>query len=95
MWPGLITKNIKKHMQDTEEIHLGHMKQKLSKLQTTKPYTTIKTKWDTYMKRLDALSKIFLDIIGRFPKQSSKGNQYVFIGFDADNNYIQVIPIKG
>ena len=31
---------------------------------------------------------------GRFPKQSSRGNQYILVGYHYDSNCILGIPIK-
>ena len=38
--------------------------------------------------------KIFTDQTGRFPIPSSTGNQYVFLLYDYDSNYIHAIAIK-
>ena len=35
-----------------------------------------------------------IDLTGRFPKCSSRGNQYILIGYHHDANHIRAIPIK-
>lgn len=36
----------------------------------------------------------YSDIIGRFPVQSASGNQYMFLYYHYDANYIHAVPIK-
>ena len=36
----------------------------------------------------------YLDLTECFPKQSSRGNQYIMVSYYYDTNYIRVIPIK-
>mgnify|MGYP003330606412 CR=1 FL=1 len=36
----------------------------------------------------------YMDLTGRFPKKSSRGNQYILVGYHYDANYIHGIPIK-
>ena len=35
-----------------------------------------------------------MDLTGKFPRKSSRGNEYLLIGYNYDTNYIRVIPIK-
>ena len=35
-----------------------------------------------------------MDLTGRFPKQSSWGNEYILVAYHYDVNLIKVIPIK-
>ena len=39
-------------------------------------------------------NKAFLDLTGRFPYQSSRGNNYILIGYHFDSNAILVEPLK-
>ena len=36
----------------------------------------------------------YLDLTGRFPKRSSRGNEYILIAYHFDSNLIKAIPIK-
>lgn len=40
------------------------------------------------------LTTAYMDLTGRFPKRSSRGNQYVLVGYHYDSNHIHGIPIK-
>ena len=36
----------------------------------------------------------YVDLTGRFPKKSSRGNQYILVGYHYDGNYIHGMPLK-
>ena len=36
----------------------------------------------------------YMDLTGRFPRKSSRGNEYLLIGYHYDANHIRAIPIK-
>ena len=36
----------------------------------------------------------YIDLTGRFPKRSSRGNQYIIVSYHYDANHIRAIPIK-
>ena len=36
----------------------------------------------------------YIDLTGRFSKISSRGNEYILVGYHFDSNHIRVIPIK-
>ena len=36
----------------------------------------------------------YMDLTGRFPKRSSRGNEYILVGYHFDANHIRGIPIK-
>ena len=42
----------------------------------------------------DELSKTYSDLTGRFPVQSSRGNNYIFVAYHPDANAILVEPLK-
>ena len=37
---------------------------------------------------------VFIDLMGKFPRKSSRGNEYLLIGYNYDANHIHAIPIK-
>ena len=37
---------------------------------------------------------IFTDLMGKFPRKSSRGNEYLLIGYNYDTNHIRAIRIK-
>ena len=36
----------------------------------------------------------YQDLTGRFPQRSSRGNEYILVGYHSDGNYIHGIPVK-
>ena len=36
----------------------------------------------------------YIDLTGRFPKQSSRGNEYILVAYHYNANLIKAIPIK-
>jgi hypothetical protein len=38
--------------------------------------------------------QLYMDLTGKFPVRSSKGNSYVMVCYVYDCNYVKVIPIK-
>ena len=36
----------------------------------------------------------FMDLTGKFPRKSFRGNEYLLIGYNYNTNYIYTIPIK-
>ena len=35
-----------------------------------------------------------MDLTGRFPKKSSRGNEYIMVGCNYDANYIMGVPLR-
>ena len=40
------------------------------------------------------LTPAYQDLTGRFPVKSSRGNEYILVGYYPDGNYIHGIPVK-
>ena len=47
-----------------------------------------------YTKIIDITGMTAMDLSGKFPITSSRGNKYVFLWYDYDSNTIKSIPIK-
>ena len=85
MYPELIPNNGYRWCPLGKLSHLG-MEQLTNNLRTHHCYTT------TF--EIPTTGKIFTDQTGRFPIPSSTGNQYVFVLYYYDSNYIHAIAIK-
>ena len=42
----------------------------------------------------DVTPTAFIDLMGKFPKRSSRGHQYIMVGYHYDGNYILGKPLK-
>jgi len=76
----------------------GHLRQEQQGLRSTKPSQPInvpvtKTN-DVICSLLSSQDKAFMDLTGRFPIRSSRGNEYILIAYHYDSNAILGEPIK-
>jgi hypothetical protein len=103
-WPELTEHTVEKHFSKSTSTAKGHLNQQRqnvrnkkimeAKVNITEPDLDhgIKTQF-VYAATIDA-GKIYIDQTGRFPVVSSKGNKYIMILYDYDNNVILAQPIK-
>ena len=98
-----------KHLTTTVATAKGHLDQERQNLQSTKiPYEELETDDDKFpmsptpVKTYDCISSIqpfeakekgYLDLTGRFPHKSARGNQYILLVYDYDSNAILVEPL--
>ena len=92
-WPGLTTSLIKKHLPITSVTTKGYLKQERQGLQPTSKMQSVTAEEDMYtqsdilnVKTHDAIfsiisksDKAFMDLTGRFPHCSSRGNEYILV----------------
>ena len=43
---------------------------------------------------VEEMMKTYTDLTGRFPRQSSRGNNYIFVAYNYDGNAILAEPMK-
>ena len=88
-WPGLTPKAIKKYLIPSSTTTKGHLDQEQKHQLPTQRTNEI-------MCNIVELptGKIFTDQTGKFPVESSKGNNYLFVLYDFDSNAILAEPIK-
>ena len=98
-WDGLTTQNIRKYCTKKSETSFGHMKKLRQHTKSTPGI--IKTKRSKIHKigvgafPIGELQNLIAtDLPGRLPITSARGHKYIFVMYDADTNYIKVIPIK-
>ena len=96
-WPGVTSKAVKKYLIPSQATTKGHLDQESKNQLSSQPLQTPNNlKTHEIMCNVVELpkGKIFTDQTGRFPVQSSKGNNYVFVLYDFDSNAILTEPIK-
>jgi hypothetical protein len=103
-WPGIESLSLAKHVPKSIDSAKGHLDQERKNLQSTKkPLQKIDDddffpspdlpKEKTYsacatIGPFEAKHKAYHDLTGRFPHQSSGGNEYILIIYDYDSNII-------
>ena len=106
-WPGLTVSLVRKHLSPSIATAKGHLKQERQGLQSTKapppstdddffplsPEPNIKSNQAIYS-IIDSPTKAYSDLTGKFPVQSSRGNNYIFVCYHPDANAILARPIK-
>ena len=102
-WPGLTANLVKKHLPPCVFTAKGHLKLEQQGLQSTKniiekpplpdPAPHLKTN-DVIYALIDTKDKTFMDLTGRFPHCSSRGNEYIMIAYHYDSNAIIGKAIK-
>ena len=107
-WPGLLAPLFSKHLPKSIASFKGHMDQEKKNLQSTQVLASdaedIPTQEPDNKKtnhitcalvpNETVLSKAYSDQTGKFPVQSSRGNQYIFILYHYDTNSIHAVPIQ-
>mgnify|MGYP003333570057 CR=1 FL=1 len=102
-WLGIDDTSVKRLLSETMATAKGHLDQEQQHLQTTKHTThdddafpptmppTIKA-YNTFT--LLKNTTAYTDLTGRFPIQSTQGNNYILLTYDYDSNCILVAPLK-
>jgi hypothetical protein len=102
-WPGLTEDAIHKHLKLTPAIAMGHMNQIRQNIRSTSKAqiayvpttdTNLGTKTHLVYAVLVDQGQLYMDLTGKFPVRSSKGNSYVMVCYVYDCNYVKVIPMK-
>ena len=98
-WPGLTESLIKKYLSNPVATAKGHLNQEHQGLQSTKPVTDEfppqdNRTHDVVYSLVSNKDKAYMDLTGRFPFCSSRGNEYILIGYHYDANAILGVPLK-
>ena len=97
-WPGLTYSLIQKHLVVPQSTLLGHIKQEKHSLRSTKPQLTQNKTYtesnDMFYSIIQNKNKAFMDLTGRIPYKSSRGNEYILIAYHVDSNAIIGTPVK-
>ena len=105
-WPGL-TANLISKMPPSINTAKGHLNQEMAGLQSTKTpaidddfnpkQETNNVRTNCYMAKIQKFTptdKAYSDLTGRFPVQSSRGNNYIMVIYSYDANAILAEPLK-
>ena len=100
-WPSIDKLDFKTNIIDPQAIHMGHLDQERSNLQSTKikipsSPATLKRTFETLNLILPFTAKemTYGDMTGAFPYTSTRGNKYIYLMYDYDSNAILVHPLK-
>ena len=101
-WPNLTPKVIRRYLQPSLATAKGHLNQQRHRrrkpFNEETPPTPIATQTHTiYAATLDPkqpTGNSFSDLTGRFPIQSNRGANYIFVLYDYDSNAILVRPLR-
>jgi hypothetical protein len=102
-WPGLMEDAINKHLKLTPATAMDHMDQRCQNIISTSkaliekqqsPDTDLGTKTHLVYAVVVDQGQLYIDLTGKFPTRSSKGNSYVMVCYIYDCNYIKVVPMK-
>ena len=103
-WPGLSVKSIRKYYpDDAEETLKGHMRGQRQGFRSTKERrekepnedkTPKQKQNDIYTTRIDLKREIHTYQTGKFLHLSSKGNRYIIVEHNIDENYIFMDTMK-
>jgi hypothetical protein len=102
-WPGLTEDAIHKHLKLTPATAMGHVNQRRQNIRSNSktpiadeptPDTDLGTKTHLVYAVLVDQGKLYMDLKGKFPVRSSKGNSYVMVCYVYYCNNVKVIPMK-
>ena len=109
-WPELTASNIRRHLPKSTATVLGHLDQQRKNLRSTKSPAPQIDDLELNLPITDGLrtNAVYASIVtlpaptghtysdqtGRFPVQSSQGNEYVFVLYDFDSNAIFSEPMR-
>ena len=109
-WPGVTVEAIQRYLPKSKATTIGHLDQQQKNTQSTKSqkddHDTMSSPspLDKGL-RTQALyaaticynaptGKLYTDLMGRFPVQSSRGHKYILVAYKFDSNSIHVKPLK-
>ena len=109
-WPGVTIESIQCYLPKSEATTLGHLDQQRKNLQSMKlnnddqdtiyTLSPLEKGLSTHALYAAAIcyneptGKLYTDLMGRFPVQSSTGHKYILVAYNFDSNSIHVKPLK-
>ena len=103
-WPGLTPKLITKHLTPSIATAKSHLNQERQGLQSTKSPSSFAFEdmrpehsarsHEVIYSLVSSQDRAYMDLTGRFPFCSSRGNEYILIGYNYDANAILGVPLK-
>ena len=109
-WPGVTVNAIQCYLPKSEATMLGHLDQQRKNTQSTKLHDDVLDTMHTPSPHDKGLNthalyaaticynpptgKLYTDLTGQFPVQSSRGHKYILVAYNFDSNSIHVKPLK-
>jgi hypothetical protein len=109
-WPGLTEGLVRKHLQNEIATVKGHLSQRRKNMRSTTTTVAMhapeaivldditpeaaNVKTHQVFAAMVDVGKVYGDLTGRFPIQSSSGHQYILTLYDYDSNTISTEPMK-
>ena len=109
-WPGVTVDAIKNYSPKSEATTLGHLDQQQKNIQSMKSQdddqdsmhspSPLDKGLHTHALYAATISynqptgKLYTNLTGRFPVQSSRGHKYILVAYNFDSNSIHVCPLK-
>ena len=109
-WPGVTVDAIKQYLPKSEATTLGHLDQQRKNIQSTKAQNDVQNTmhtpspldqglrthalYATTISYNQPMGKLYTDLTGHFPVQSSRGHKYILVAYNFDSNSIHVRPLK-
>ena len=93
-FPGLTSGRVRQYCTNKMETAKGHLKLKRQHVQSTKPKQIRSNNHTVSAHVFEPRNQLSMDMTGRYPITSKRGNQYILVMIDWDTNYIKLIPLK-
>ena len=109
-WPGVTIEVIQRYLPKSKATTLGHLDQQTKNIQSMKLNDNDQHTMHTPSSLKKGLSthalyaaticyneptgKLYTDLTGQFPVQSSRGNKYILVAYNFNSNSIHVEPLK-
>ena len=84
----------KKNLQSTKTLHIEETRIKDDQFPTSETPNKRTNQMIYAMLGNNKSRKGYIDLAGKFPFVSNKGNQYILVAYNYDANHISAIPIK-
>ena len=109
-WPGVTVKAIQRYLPKSEATTMGHLDQQRKNTRSTKSQKddhntmtspsplekgcSTQAMYAATICYNEPTGKLYTDLMGRFPVQSSRGHKYILVAYNFDSNSIHVKPLK-
>ena len=93
-FPGLTSRRVRQYCTNKIETAKGHLKLQRQHVNSTRPKQIRTTKHAMTTHLIESKNQLSMDMTGRYPITSKRGNQYILVMIDWDSNYIKLIPLK-
>ena len=109
-WPGVTVDAIQRYLPKSEATTMGHLDQQRKNTQLTKSQKddhdtmtspsplekglSTQAMYTATICYNEPTGRLYTNLMGRFPVQSSRGHKYILVAYNFDSNSIHVKPLK-